>query len=122
MGRSANPRGSFRIYTRNMPNQQSDKGQGTFGRARQRLDQAERTGAAFLITDLEVAMTLIRIASNAAEDSEKRIRNRANARHAYDAVSRISSHAVLTDEERQDVDEKLAELRSALQGLGEFFA
>ena len=101
---------------------QSDKGQSTFGRATQRLEQAEKTGAAFLITDLEVAMTLVHIAESAAEDSEKRNRNRANARHAYDAVSRISSHAVLTDDERQEVDEKLAELRSALQGLGEVFA
>ena len=67
-------------------------------------------------------MTLVCIASDAGEDSEKRIRNQANARHAYDDVSRISLHASLTDKERQEVGNKLAGLRTALQRLGEDFA
>ena len=74
------------------------------------------------MADLDVAMTFTRIASDAREDSEKRARNRTNARHAYDEISRISRDAVLTDNERQDIDDKLAELRSALQQLGEQFA
>ena len=105
-----------------MPNERFDKGQDVVGRARLRLDRIERTGATFLLTDLDVAMTFTHIAGDAAEDSEKRNRNRATARHAYDDVLRISSRAVLTDNERQDVDEKLAELRSALKQLGEVFA
>lgn len=93
-----------------------------FGQALQRLDQSEKTGATFLITDLDLAMTLANIARDAAVGSEKRNRNRANARHAYDAVSRISSHALLTNDERRTVAEKLGELRSALERLGEVFA
>jgi hypothetical protein len=84
-------------------------------RACQRLERIEKTGATFFLTDLDMGMTLTRIASDASKDSEKRSRNQANARHAYDEVSRMSRGAVLSDNERNDVDEKLAELRSALQ-------
>jgi hypothetical protein len=67
-------------------------------------------------------MTLIRIAATAPKDSERRTRNRAKARRAYDDISRISRRAGLTAIERQQVNDKLAELRSALEQLGEVFA
>ena len=104
-----------------MPNEQLYKGKDVVGQATRILDDIRETGATFLITDLDVAMTLAHIAQDAAEDSEKRSRNTANARHAYDDVSRISSRALLTGGERRDVDEKLAELRSALEQLGDVF-
>jgi hypothetical protein len=90
-------------------------------RAVETMERIEQTGTTFFLTDLDLAMTMTRIASGAPKDSEKRARNQANARHAYDSISRISHHAVLTDTERNDVDAKLAELRSALQQLGEKF-
>jgi len=105
-----------------MPKKQNGKMQDAVKRARLRLGRIEKTGATFLITDLGVAMTLTRIASGAGEDSEKRIRNQASARRAYNQVSRISHHARLTDNQRQNVDDKLVELRSALETLGEVFA
>jgi chaperonin cofactor prefoldin len=67
-------------------------------------------------------MTLTDIASSAPEDSEKRVRNQANARQAYDEVSRISRRTGLLESERKDVEAKLAELRSALQELGDKIA
>ena len=90
-------------------------------RTRQICDRVGKIGATFLVTDVELAMTLTRIASHAPEGSGKKCRNQANARHAYDEISRISSHAVLTANERQDVNHKLAELRSSLEQLGEAF-
>ena len=90
-------------------------------RAQQRLGRIAKTGATFLTTDLELAMTLTRIAFRASANSGKRIRNQSNARHAYNEISRLSRHASLTDKERQDVDDKLAKLRSALERLGESF-
>ena len=105
-----------------MPKKQIGKIQDSVKRARLRLGQIKKTGATFLITDLGLAMTLTRIASGAGEDSEKRIRNQASARRAYDQVSRISHHATLTVNERQNVDAKLVKLRSALETLGEVFA
>lgn len=91
-------------------------------RARQRLEQLQNTGATFFLTDVDLAMTLTRIASNSPKDSKKRSRNQANARRAYDEVCRISRGTVLSENDRNDVEEKLAELRSALRQLGEEFA
>ena len=66
-------------------------------------------------------MTLTRIASGAGEDSEKRIRNQASARRAYDQVSRISHHATLTDNERQNVDDKFGGTQVSLGNPGRSF-
>jgi len=81
----------------------------------------DKAGFTFLITDLGLAMTLTRIASDALAGSGKRTRNQANARRAYEAISGISQHAFLSDDEREDVDRKLAQLKSALEMLGEVF-
>mgnify|MGYP006951350853 CR=1 FL=1 len=86
------------------------------------LGRSEKAGFTFLVTDLDLAMTLTRIAADAADDPGKRKRNQANARRAYDSVSRISHHALLNEEEKGEVNGKLAELRSALEQLGEVFA
>ena len=86
------------------------------------LARTEKAGFDFFISDLDLAMTLARIASDSQEDSEKRERNQANARQAYDTISRISARAVLSDKERQEVKEKLNQLKSALERLGEVFS
>jgi hypothetical protein len=101
-----------------MPDEQlKKKTREAMTRAGGTLERIEQTGTTFFLTDLDLAMTMTRIASNAPKGSEKRARNQANARHAYDTISRISHHAVLTENERRDVDNKLAELRSALEQL-----
>ncbi len=104
-----------------MPKGEIDSGQDAVGRRADTLARIEETGATFLITDLDLAMTLTRIAGNSAEDSEKRNRNRANARRAYDSVSQINEHALIAVDDRKVVNEKLVELRSALEQLGEVF-
>lgn len=119
---SVQPSASVRISTLDMPKKQIREGRNAVLRAQQRLDRVERTGATFLMSDLNLAMTLTRIATDAAKNSAKRKRNQANARHAYDAVFRISRQALLTDGERQNIDARLAKLRSALEQLGEVFA
>jgi hypothetical protein len=83
--------------------------------------RTDRAVFTFLITDLRVGMTFTQIASDALEGSEKRTRNQANARRAYDSVSGISHRASLSDEERDDVDGKLTRLRLTLVALGEVF-
>lgn len=82
------PQFSTGICKVNMPKDEIDKGRNAIGRRAETLARIEETGATFLITDLDLAMTLTRIAGNSAEDSEKRNRNRANARRAYDSVSK----------------------------------
>lgn len=103
-----------------MPKEQIGKGQDAVTGAQRRLERIEKTGARFLIPGLHLAMTLTRIAGDAAKDAEKR--NRKNARRAYDDIARMSRHASLTGNERQNVDDKLRELRLALEQLGEVFA
>ena len=102
-----------------MPTEDIWKTREAITRAGETLERIQQTGTTFFLTDLDLAMTLTHIASESPEDSEKRVRNQTNARHAYDEISRISSAAALTDNEREEVDDKLAELRSALQQLGE---
>lgn len=86
------------------------------------LGRAEKAGFEFFISDLDVAITLTRIASASQKDSGKRARNQANARQAYNSISRISSHALLSAQEKQEVEHKLKQLRTALEQLGEVFS
>ena len=81
----------------------------------------ERTGFTFFITDIELAMTLVGIAANAEKDPEKKARNQQNARRAYDTILRLSTSAPLKEEEHAEVDEKLRQLKSSLEGIGERF-
>jgi hypothetical protein len=86
---------------------------------RNRLDKA---GFSFLLTDVELALTLARIAQDADTDSEKRARNRNNARRAYDTITSLMSRVTLTGEEEQELTGKLSQLKSELHVLGEGFS
>jgi hypothetical protein len=55
-----------------MPKPQIGQGQKALTGAGQKSEEIERTGATFLITDLDLAMTLTRIAGHAEKDSGKR--------------------------------------------------
>jgi hypothetical protein len=80
-----------------------------------------KTGFAFLITHSELGIMFARIASQAIEGSNTRTRSQANARRAYDAVSRFIHCGSLSDRQREDVDGRMAQLKSALELLGEVF-
>ena len=75
----------------------------------------------FLHIDLDTAMTLAQIAVSSQPGSEKRARNLANARHAYDVVSTMRSKVLTTREEEQEILHKLQRLKTALVDLGETF-
>jgi hypothetical protein len=85
------------------------------------LDRLEKTAFEFLLTDLNLAMTMARIASDSLDDPEKKTRNLENARKAYDAVLHLSSKSKLSESERGEVNGKLGNLRSSLEALGEVF-
>ena len=85
---------------------------------RNRLD---RTGFSFLVSDVELALTLTRIAQDADTDSDKRARNQHNARRAYDTVTGLMSRMALTGEEEQELTAKVGQLKSELHLLGEQF-
>lgn len=71
-------------------------------------------------TDLDTALTFVQIARQTSE-REKSIRNRRNARQAYDVVLRYIDSASLNGLEREHLTKKLASLKSALLSLGESF-
>jgi hypothetical protein len=73
----------------------------------------------FLHIDLDTAMTLAQIAGSSQPGSDKRARNLANARHAYDVVSAMRSKVPITPEEDQEILHKLDLLKTALVDLGE---
>lgn len=68
--------------------------------------------------DFNLFLTFVRIASAAGEVSDQRNRNKANARKAYDAISRFRHRVLLTAGQRKLVDGKLAQLGLALEQLG----
>jgi hypothetical protein len=87
------------------------------------IDQLQRSGFEFLTVDLDTALTLTRIAADADADgeSDKRQRNLQNARHAYDTVLRLQEKMHFTEQETAELNDKLRELRTALEQLGEVF-
>ena len=72
-------------------------------------------------TDAKVGLTFATVASDAAAGSEKRTRNQANARKAYDTVLRLRNGLRVAEAEMQELAVGLSELKSALEGLGELF-
>ena len=66
-------------------------------------EKFDHVGFDFLITDLEMGLTLARIARQSDKGAEKRSRNTHNARRAYDAVRRLAERAMLTDEQRTEL-------------------
>lgn len=85
------------------------------------LNRLDRTGFFFFMNDVELALTMTRIAREGSDDSEKRARNQKNARRAYDTVTGLTCRVALTGEEEQELARKLTQLKSELQSLGEQF-
>jgi hypothetical protein len=76
------------------------------------LSEMHRAGAAFLIADLKLSLTLL----SAVEylNIEKRALNYQNARCAYQSVNRIRRRIALTARERQLIDELLTRLEARI--------
>jgi hypothetical protein len=72
----------------------------------------------FLRCELQVGLTLARIALDSARRGTT-IRNRVNARKAYEALLRFIPKVSLTSDETKEINSNLEELKSALRQLGE---
>ena len=75
-----------------------------------------------LMTDSHVGLTFANLAAEADPGSDKRIRNQANARKAYDTVLTISRRTEMSDAEWRELTASLDELKHALERLGEQFS
>ena len=72
----------------------------------------------FLRTELQVGLTLSRLAIE-ADQLSKKDRNRTNARKAYDSVIHFMTRVSCTPDEATEIKSKLSLLKSELQKLGE---
>lgn len=84
------------------------------------LEEANRIGVQFLLTDLTAALTFLDLAEG-AESSEKQQRNRNHAQSAYETVLRLMPSVSPTDEEFLALDAKLKQLRTRLVNSGSDF-
>ncbi len=82
------------------------------------MPDTNRTGFKFLMTDLAIGLGRARHASTErkAKNREQQIRN---ARHAYQASLRFAPRLRLNEMERQELNQKILELRVVLEQLGE---
>jgi hypothetical protein len=79
-----------------------------------------QSGVAFLLTDLNLAITFLDVA-DASRIEETIRRNHNNARTAYDAICRLSEKLTPNADQRQTIDAKLASLKTRLQTVGQHF-
>ena len=72
----------------------------------------------FLRSEIHTGLTLSKIALEAAHE-EKRQRNRANARRAYDSLMHFMPSVFVDDKEAYEIKAGVAQLVAQLQKLGE---
>jgi hypothetical protein len=75
----------------------------------------------FLKIDLETALTFTNIALEHPDDIDRKTRNQARARQAYDFVIERQKSLQISDTDAAEIAEKLKELKLALTQLGEKF-
>ena len=78
------------------------------------------SGVAFLLTDLDLALTFMEVA-RVSRIEETVLRNHANARIAYDTVLRLLTQLEPNAAQLLVIDAKLALLKAQLQAVGQQF-
>ena len=84
------------------------------------IGEFRRSLAQFLKTDIETALTFSSIALQTDNEIKKQ-RNRQNARRGYNTIQRLASRAKLSDDDRRFLSEKMVQLKTELERLGEVF-
>lgn len=83
------------------------------------LRQSNQAGVQFLLTDTQAGLTFLKVAQTTAEP-ENRERSLKKARLAYDTVLRLLPRVMPDPEEKLQLEQKLAELKSGLAAAGNF--
>ena len=83
--------------------------------------ELNRTSTDFLKVDLQTALTFSRIALENNSDTEKRRRNRRNARRGYDTIVRLVEKVSMSAGDAKFMSHNLERLKSDLRQLGEIF-
>ena len=79
-------------------------------------------GISFLTTELDTALTFAQVALGTKNNPAKKIRNRSNARKAYDTAVAMSRYLQITEADVQKLEPKRCAAQRALEGLGESFS
>jgi glycogen debranching enzyme len=88
---------------------------------KRRLRSSVSKGAfEFLPTDLNTALTFMNVAESTGK-ADVRERNYKNARRAYDSVMRLMQNKTIDDTQREELNQRLAVLKSRLQNVGQQF-
>lgn len=80
-------------------------------------DPFNQAGEDFLFVELDTAFTFLQVAAT-SDVEETRVRNRENARAAYETVLLHSSRVVMQGEQKTQFESRLAELRTSLLEAG----
>ena len=83
---------------------------------RDQFEQTRLNRFALMTTDLDVGLTLVKIAAT-SHHASTRTRNRTNARLALNTIVDMLPQSTLTQDERVDIEGKIAELQAALKQL-----
>ena len=83
---------------------------------RDQFEQTRLNRFALMTTDLDVGLTLVKLAAS-SQRAATRIRNRENARLALNTIVDMLPESSLTQDERVDIEGKIAELKAALKQL-----
>jgi hypothetical protein len=86
----------------------------------QTLRDSNATSVEFLNTEAETGLLFAEIAQG-SDNAEKRARNCAHARLAYNTVLRFIGRVSLTEAESESLSLQMAKLKIRLQTLGECF-
>lgn len=86
----------------------------------QTLRDSNAASVAFLNTEAETGLLFAEIAEQST-NIERKARNRANARLAYNTVLRFIGQVSFTEAESESLNLKMAKLKIRLQTLGECF-
>ena len=81
------------------------------------LEDSNSVGVAFLLTDLKIIATLLNVA-DVAPDEGTRQRNRRQARDGYRAILRHLPRVRPSPEERLEMDDRIAAIKSRLENAG----
>ena len=81
------------------------------------INDSNQAGISFLFTELETAMTFLRVAET-TRNQDSAARNHDNARAAYESAIHYQGRVRFGEDEKKTFENKLAELKRVLLAAG----
>lgn len=82
------------------------------------MNKFKQTALEFVLTEIQVGLTFVSLALRTdASESDKIQREVTNARKAYESALKFQNKIGFTDEERDQIEQRIKVLRAALEKL-----